>query len=96
MQLSRESTHYRLESGRAESTSVLGFLRSGANHVLYGLDHILFLIALLLVVCLRQREGGGLQARSLRESLSETARWSTTRPARRIGLCGAGLTLMRQ
>jgi hydrogenase/urease accessory protein HupE len=72
VQLSRSSTHYRLESGRAESTSVLGFLRSGADHVLYGLDHILFLIALLLVVCLRQREGGGLQARSLRESLRKT------------------------
>lgn len=72
VQLSKGSTHYRLESGQAQSTSVLGFLRSGADHVIYGLDHILFLIALLLVVCLRQRESGGLRARSLRESLGKT------------------------
>jgi hypothetical protein len=72
VQLSQGSTHHRIETGKAQSTSVLGFLRSGADHVIYGLDHILFLIALLLVVCLRQREGGGLQARSLRESLGKT------------------------
>ncbi len=72
IQLSRNLTHYRLESGRVEASSVVGFLRSGAEHVLYGLDHILFLVALLLVVCLRQGQGGGLVARGVKETLRKT------------------------
>jgi hydrogenase/urease accessory protein HupE len=72
VQLSESASHYRYETGHVQSTSVAGFLRSGAEHVLYGLDHILFLVALLLVVCLRQGEGMRLHARSMKESLRKT------------------------
>ena len=72
VQLTATSSRFRLSSGRQRSVSVLGFLRSGAEHVLYGLEHILFLVALLLVVCLRKDGDGSLQARGLAETLRKT------------------------
>lgn len=73
VQLSRENHIYRFETGHANSTSVTGFLRSGFDHVIYGLDHILFLVALLLVVCLRQPKGQSILARGPIDSLRKTA-----------------------
>lgn len=73
VQLSKDSNTYRFETGHAASTSVAGFLRSGFDHVLYGLDHILFVVALLLVVCLRQPPGQSILARGPLESLRKTA-----------------------
>lgn len=66
----RTSFHY--EPEHAAGTSVFGFFRSGINHVVFGLDHILFLLSLLLVVGLRL-DGGVLRARTAMQSLKRTA-----------------------
>jgi len=58
--------------GNAAIENRLGFLRSGALHVLYGLDHILFLISLLMVIGLRQN-GKMLRGRTVKESLRAAA-----------------------
>jgi hypothetical protein len=72
VQLGTDRREYTHVWGHATPASSLGFLRSGAEHVLYGLDHILFLVALLLVIGLRQ-DGGMLRARTARESLRNAA-----------------------
>ena len=69
---SPDRTSFRYEPEHAAGTSVLGFFRSGVNHVVFGLDHILFLLSLLLVVGLRQ-DGGVLRARTAMQSLKRTA-----------------------
>jgi hypothetical protein len=69
VQLKQDTRHY--QYGGAAS-SVWGFLPSGFEHVVYGFDHILFLLALLLVVCLT-REEGTIVLRAPMSSLRHTA-----------------------
>lgn len=70
-QLVEAKREFTYDTGRKPQGTATGFLRSGIDHVLYGLDHILFLVALLLVVCLRQ-EGPHLRARKGLHSLRRT------------------------
>lgn len=72
VQLGTDRRVYTHVWGHDAPASSLGFLRSGAEHVLYGLDHILFLVALLLVIGLRQ-DGLTLRARTVTESLRNAA-----------------------
>ncbi len=72
VQLTGDTRRYEHIWGQAGPSSRLGFLRSGALHVLYGLDHILFLISLLLVVGLRKRDGV-LEGRALWQSVRHAA-----------------------
>ncbi len=67
VQLTSSSKTYEHTWGGQGPSSRLGFLRSGALHVLYGLDHILFLISLLVVIGLRSTQDG-LRSRTLGES----------------------------
>lgn len=50
----------------------LGFLISGANHVLFGMDHILFLLSLMMVMGLRM-EGDTLRERTIRDTARNAA-----------------------
>jgi hypothetical protein len=50
-----------------------GFVLSGVEHIRTGLDHILFLVALLLVVVVRRGDDGELVARPLGAALRSTA-----------------------
>ncbi len=65
-QIRRTSTDIVVKFEESGGTSSLGFLYSGWLHVLYGLDHILFLVALLLVV--------GLESASARRSVRDSFR----------------------
>ncbi len=67
-QLRRTSTDIVVKFEESGGTSSLGFLYSGWLHVLYGLDHILFLVALLLVVGLESAS----ERRSVRTSFRQT------------------------
>jgi hypothetical protein len=69
----RSPGHERLEWRVGAAFSGLGgFVVSGIEHIVFGLDHILFLISLLLVAVVR-RDGGGLTRRPLGPALRYTA-----------------------
>lgn len=72
VQFSEGEREFRYETGQRAVSGVTGFLRSGVHHVLSGLDHILFLVALLLVVCLQQ-VGRQISTRSPTQCLRQTA-----------------------
>ena len=55
-----------------QATSLLGWIRHGMDHIYGGLDHIFFVIALLLVVAI-QRVGGEWKLRSPWMALKSTA-----------------------
>jgi hydrogenase/urease accessory protein HupE len=54
--------------GEPPPSGFVGFLYSGVEHILFGLDHILFLVSLLLVAVLR-RDGKELALRGTRDGL---------------------------
>ncbi len=72
VQLTNARRRYVHTRGSPAPETRLGFLRSGALHVLYGPDHILFLLSLLVVIGLRL-DANGLRARTIRESLRGAA-----------------------
>ncbi len=51
----------------------MGFIRSGIEHIVYGLDHILFLFALLLMAVITRSVDGGWKVRPIREAFAYTA-----------------------
>jgi len=53
-------------------TQAAGFLREGVAHIFSGVDHVLFLLALLLPAVLRREPGGWRPVESFRAALSET------------------------
>lgn len=59
--------------GETGPGGALGFVRSGVEHIVFGYDHILFLLGLLFVVVLRREPGGDLGLRSGGEALRHTA-----------------------
>ena len=72
VQFTGDNRSYTHITGNSAPEERLGFLRSGALHVLYGLDHILFLVSLLVVVGLR-KEAEVLRARTIKSSLQGAA-----------------------
>jgi len=58
-----------------EHGGALAFIRHGIDHILYGYDHVAFVLALLLVVILGRDlgEGSGWRPRGLGEALRKTA-----------------------
>ena len=55
-----------------ETPSALAWIRSGMDHIYEGIDHILFVLALLLVVMMA-RDGGGWRTRPFLPTLRSTA-----------------------
>lgn len=55
------------------ATSLLGWVRHGMDHIYGGLDHIAFVLALLLVVVIDRRAGEGWRVRSPWAALRSTA-----------------------
>ena len=55
-----------------QSTSLLGWIRHGMDHIWGGLDHVAFVLALLLVVAI-QRVGGAWKLRSPWLAIKQTA-----------------------
>ena len=80
--------------GKPGPSGLLGFVESGIEHILYGLDHILFLISLLLMAVVT-RAGPGLAqpvVRPLREALGYAGAIVTSfTVAHSITLIGAAL-----
>ncbi|HLU65122.1 MAG TPA: HupE/UreJ family protein [Kofleriaceae bacterium] len=69
-----------------------GFLISGVEHILYGLDHILFLISLLLMAVVMRRDAGEAAPRPLRQAIGYTAAIVTSfTVAHSVTLIGAAL-----
>ncbi len=68
VQLTTNRREYRHVFGKTAPETNLGFFISGAKHVLYGMDHILFLVSLMMVMGLR-REGGMLRRRTRGETV---------------------------
>lgn len=64
----KESNHELVVKFAGGGSSRLGFLHSGWQHVIYGLDHILFLVALLMVVGLKDESS----RRTTRETIHNT------------------------
>jgi hypothetical protein len=61
-----------LTVGLGESGGLLSFVRHGIHHILFGFDHVAFVLALLLVVILA-RTPTGWQPRPIKSSLRATA-----------------------
>lgn len=75
-------------------SGLIGFVYSGVEHILYGLDHILFLISLLLMAVVRRTGPGQSQAavRPVREALGYAGAIVTSfTVAHSITLIGAAL-----
>src|SRR4029079_17121196 len=58
----------------AASPSFASFVVQGARHIGSGLDHLLFLLALLLPAVLRREAGAWQPARSIRSVLADVGR----------------------
>ncbi|HEU5057473.1 MAG TPA: HupE/UreJ family protein, partial [Kofleriaceae bacterium] len=74
-------------------TGLGGFVVSGVEHILYGLDHILFLLSLLLMaVVVRTGGGEGVAVRPVRQAMAYTG-WIVTSftVAHSVTLIGAAL-----
>jgi hypothetical protein len=73
----RRPDHTRLSwiLGGAPIDGLVGFVRSGVEHILFGLDHILFLVSLLLVAVIRpvHSAGTGFELRRPGSALRYTA-----------------------
>jgi hypothetical protein len=61
------------ELDRPPPSGLWGFFREGIDHILFGIDHIFFLLALLLVVAIRRDPAGGWRLRGIGEGLRYTA-----------------------
>jgi hypothetical protein len=82
------------EIGGEAPSGLGGFVASGVDHIIYGLDHILFLVSLLLMaVVVRGGGGGGTAAeRPVRNAVTYTAAIVTSFTlAHSITLIGAAL-----
>lgn len=56
-----------------EATSLLGWIRHGMDHIYGGLDHIAFVLTLLLVVVIERRQTREWRVRSPLEAIKKTA-----------------------
>jgi hydrogenase/urease accessory protein HupE len=66
-----DDTRFEWSEGRVIATST-GFVLSGVEHIVFGLDHILFLVALLLMVVVTRSERGGWKLRPARDGVIYT------------------------
>ena len=55
--------------GTPPPSSFVSFVRSGVEHILWGFDHVAFVLALLLVAVITRRREGGWRCRTLPEAL---------------------------
>ena len=67
-----DDTRFEWRAGRV-ITSSAGFVASGVEHIVFGFDHILFLVALLLMAVITRSEKGGWKLRPLRDGFAYTA-----------------------
>jgi hypothetical protein len=88
-----DDTRLEWDVGSAGQTGLGGFVVSGVEHILYGLDHILFLVSLLLMaVVVRTGGGDGVAVRPVRQAMAYTG-WIVTSftVAHSVTLIGAAL-----
>ena len=64
--------------GDSTTGGAASFVWSGVEHIIYGPDHILFLMGLLVVVSLARQSQGDIGLRSLRQSASYTVKIVTS------------------
>lgn len=89
-----DDTRLLWQVGDPGPSGLIGFVQSGVEHILYGLDHILFLISLLLMAVVTRTGPGQSQAavRPAREALGYAAAIVTSfTVAHSITLIGAAL-----
>ncbi|HVR62956.1 MAG TPA: HupE/UreJ family protein [Polyangia bacterium] len=72
--LSRADHAREIQLGPAVASSIPGFIAEGALHIWAGLDHVLFLLALLLPAVLRREDGHWAPLPRLRPALADVAR----------------------
>ena len=69
--LSNAENRFEWELAEPPPSGFMGFLRSGVEHILFGPDHILFLVSLLLVVAITSA-GGTISIRGTRLAIRYT------------------------
>lgn len=67
-----DDTRFEWRAGQVISSGA-GFAASGVEHIIFGFDHILFLVALLLMAVITRSEKGGWKLRPLRDGFAYTA-----------------------
>lgn len=88
-----DQTRLEWDVGSDGPSGLGGFVVSGVEHIIYGLDHILFLVSLLLMAVLVTSAGeGGVAVRPVRQALAYTG-WIVTSftVAHSVTLIGAAL-----
>jgi hypothetical protein len=72
-ELGAAGNRFTWDLGEPPPSGFLGFLVSGVEHILFGFDHIAFLLALLLTLVVWRADGVRWERRQLRYALRDTA-----------------------
>lgn len=90
--LTSDNSRFEYWIGEQPVTGIADFIRSGVEHILYGIDHILFLVSLLVMAVIARDPESGWAVRGLRDQIAYTGVIVTSFTlAHSITLIGAAL-----